>query len=30
LRGAALHYHHQMERELEAELARREREGWLR
>jgi type IV secretory pathway VirD2 relaxase len=30
LRGAALSYHHQMERELEAELARREREGWLR
>ena len=30
LRGAALHYHHQMERELEADLARREREGWLR
>jgi hypothetical protein len=30
LRRAALHYHHQMERELEEDLARREREGWLR
>ena len=30
LRGAALSYHHQMERELEEDLARREREGWMR
>lgn len=30
LRGAALSYHHQMERELEEDLARREREGWTR
>lgn len=30
LRGVALHYHHQMERELEEERARSEREGWLR
>jgi len=30
LRGAALSYHHQMERELEEDLARREREGWVR
>lgn len=30
LRGAALSYHHQMQRELEEDLARREREGWMR
>jgi hypothetical protein len=30
LRGVAIRYHHQMERELEEELARREREGWAR
>lgn len=30
LRGAALGYHRQMERELEEEHARREREGWVR
>jgi hypothetical protein len=30
LRGAALSYHHQMERELEEDLARREREDWMR
>ena len=30
LRGAALSYHHQMQRELEDDLARREREGWMR
>ena len=30
LRGAALSYHHQMQRELEDDLARREREGRMR
>jgi hypothetical protein len=30
LRSAASRYQHQMERELEEELVRREREGWLR
>ena len=30
LRGAALSYHHQMQRELEEDLARREREGGMR
>src|SRR5712692_2148006 len=30
LRGVAIRYRHQMERELEEELARREREGWVR
>ena len=30
LRAVALRYHRQMERELEDELARREREGWVR
>jgi len=30
LRGAALSYHHQMQRELEEDLARQEREGWMR
>jgi hypothetical protein len=30
LRGVAIRYHHQMERELEEELARRERGGWVR
>ena len=30
LRGAALSYHHQMQRELEEDLTRREREGWVR
>ena len=30
LRGAALSYHHQMQRELDEDLARREREGWMR
>jgi len=30
LRGAALSYHQQMQRELEEDLARREREGWIR
>jgi hypothetical protein len=30
LRAVALGYHHQMERELEEELACREREGWVR
>ena len=30
LRGAALSYHHQMQRELEEDLARREREGRMR
>jgi hypothetical protein len=30
LRGVALRYHHDMERELEQELVATEREGWLR